>query len=109
MCKLTRDKCLCKEITSVDQQVLSWRYPLCSVCLDDLFDTTGDTMYRASTRCTSLKHEVSINNNMTIMEGKLEAAGNFIYAVRSYLLKNYSDAQNYATDALPAASCFKTT
>ena len=64
-------------------------------------------MYRASIRCTSLKHELSINNIMTIMEGKLEAASNFIYAVRSYSLKKYSDAQNYATDALTAASCFQ--
>ena len=63
-------------------------------------------MYSASTRCTSLKHEVSINNIMTIMEGNLEAASNFIYAVRSYSLKKYDVAQNYATDALTAASCF---
>ena len=63
-------------------------------------------MYRASTSCTSLKHEVSINNIMTIMEGKLEAASNFIYAVRSYSLKKYRDAQNYASNALAAASCF---
>ena len=41
------------------------------------------------------------------MEGKLEAASNFIYAVRSYSLKKYSDTQNYATDALTAASCFQ--
>ena len=64
-------------------------------------------MYRASIRCTSLKHEVSINNIMTIMEGKLEAASKFIYAVRSYSLKKYTDAQNYASDALTAASCFQ--
>ena len=63
-------------------------------------------MYRASIRCASLKHEVSINNIMTIMEGNLEAASNFIYAVRSYSLKKYDIAQNYATDALTAASCF---
>ena len=38
------------------------------------------------------------------MEEKYEAASNFIYAIRSYILKNYDDAKNYAKDAILAGS-----
>ena len=96
--------CSCKELETVNNQILSWRYPICSDCWKNISDLTENNLYEISITCKSKGHIVNNDTQMIKMEEKYEAASNFIYAIRSYILKKYDDAKNYAKDAIFAGS-----
>ena len=72
--------------------------------MKNIINLTENNLYEISIICKSKEHIVKNDNQMIKMEEKYEAASNFIYAIRSYILKNYDDAKNYAKDAILAGS-----
>ena len=88
----------------MNNQILSWRYPICTVCFENISDHTGNNLYTKSLTCKSKGHVIESDNIMITMEGQNEGASNFIYAIRSYCHKNYDDAIKYATKALDVST-----
>ena len=88
----------------MNNQILSWRYPICPVCFKSINDHTGNNLYTKSLTCKSKGHVTESDNIMIPMEGQNEGASYFIYAIRSYNLKKYDDAIKYATKALDVST-----
>ena len=88
----------------MNNQILSWRYPICPVCFKSINDHTGNNLYTKSLTCKSKGHKIKSDNIMITMEGQNEGASNFIYAIRSYCHKKYDDAKKYATNAIYAST-----
>ena len=88
----------------MNNQILSWRYPICPVCFEKNSDRTSNNLYTKSLTCKSKGHVIESDNIMITLEGQNEGASYFIYAIRSYCLKKYDDAIKYATNAIDVST-----